>query len=100
MRHEYLYKLGEDALMVRLGYCLVASRPLQATSSDKIVGRIEFGEGLRGGECPFVPAGEEEDDGYISTFVSRSDGTGTSDEEARVSCCSCSCSTGFCARVR
>lgn len=48
-----------------------------------IVGRIDFGEGMVGGECPFIPAGDEEDDGYIATFVGRADGTGTSGERQR-----------------
>lgn len=64
--------------------CLAASRSWQATSPEKmIVGRIEFGEGMVGGECPFIPAGDEEDDGYIATFVGRADGTGNSGERQR-----------------
>ncbi|CAN0574198.1 unnamed protein product, partial [Laminaria digitata] len=40
---------------------------------EAIVGRIEFGDGF-GGECLFIPStpdvsGEEEDDGFLATFV-------------------------------
>lgn len=72
----------EGALVVGLDDYFATSRRCrcQASPEKKVVGRIPFGEGLYGGECPFISVGDEEDDGYIATFVGRADGTGTSGE--------------------
>ncbi|CAN0297467.1 unnamed protein product [Laminaria digitata] len=54
------------------------ARASAATPEEAMVGRIEFGDGF-GGECVFIPSnpdvsGEEEDDGFLATFVSPTDG--------------------------
>lgn len=70
----------------RIGHCVQAATPEKAQ-----VGRIDYEDGFVGGECIFIPSkpddgdgdGEPEggeDDGYLATFVSRKDGTGTSGE--------------------
>ncbi|CAM9454562.1 unnamed protein product [Ectocarpus sp. 6 AP-2014] len=85
----------------RFGYCTVmdmkgdaiaeAKIDLQAATPEKAqVGQIDYEDGFVGGECIFIPSKPDdgdgdgrleggEDDGYLATFVSRKDGTGTSE---------------------
>lgn len=47
-----------------------------------MIGRINFGDDNVGGECVFVPSSpgelDDEDDGYLVSFVTRRDGKGAS----------------------
>lgn len=64
------------------------SLALQATNPDEaIVGRIDYGDGF-GGECVFIPStpgatGEDEDDGFLATFVSLKDEGNSGEHEKR-----------------
>lgn len=54
-----------------------------STPEEAMIGRINFGDDNVGGECVFVPSSpgelDDEDDGYLVSFVTRRDGKGASD---------------------